>query len=143
MTAPSGTRLSRRRVQLPGQAYVVTWMTRERRPCFEDLTLARAVVRAMRELEEDGRVRSMAWVLMPDHLHWLLQPQGRDELDSVMESLRTATDGGGIWSREFSKEAVPESADIRELSRDIVANPLRWGLAETLGDYPHWDAIWI
>jgi len=25
----------------------------------------------------------------------------------------------------------------------IVANPLRAGLVERLGDCPHWDAVWL
>jgi hypothetical protein len=29
------------------------------------------------------------------------------------------------------------------LARYIVANPLRAGLVEHLGDYPHWDAVWL
>lgn len=143
LAAPSVTRLGRRRVRLPGRAYVVTWMTRERQRCFEDLALARRVVGAMRELEESGRIRSMAWVLMPDHLHWLVQPEGRGELDAGLDALRRATAGTDLWAPEFHVEAVPETDDIRQVSRDIVANPLRWGLAESLADYPHWDAIWI
>lgn len=85
----------------------------------------------------------MAWVLMPDHLHWLVQPQGRSDLASALERLRAVAGGSDFWAGEFSTEPVPESADIRELSREIVANPLRWGLVESLGEYPHWDAIWI
>ncbi|MES9878966.1 MAG: transposase, partial [Candidatus Sedimenticola sp. 1PA] len=33
--------------------------------------------------------------------------------------------------------------DIKELARYIVANPLRGGLVESIGDYPHWDAMWL
>ncbi|MBA1146151.1 transposase [Ectothiorhodospiraceae bacterium WFHF3C12] len=143
LAAPSVTRLGRRRVRLPDQAFVVTWMTRDRRPRFEDLALSRRVIGTMRELEEAGHVRSMAWVLMPDHLHWLVQPEGRGELDAALDALRRASGGADLWAGEFHVEAVPETADIRQVSRDIVANPLRWGLAESLADYPHWDAIWI
>ncbi|PJA25997.1 MAG: IS200/IS605 family transposase, partial [Alphaproteobacteria bacterium CG_4_10_14_0_2_um_filter_63_37] len=27
--------------------------------------------------------------------------------------------------------------------RYLVANPLRKGLVEEIGQYPHWDAIWV
>jgi hypothetical protein len=29
------------------------------------------------------------------------------------------------------------------VARYIVANPLRAGLVEHLGDYPLWDAVWL
>ncbi|PJA25166.1 MAG: IS200/IS605 family transposase, partial [Alphaproteobacteria bacterium CG_4_10_14_0_2_um_filter_63_37] len=28
-------------------------------------------------------------------------------------------------------------------ARYLVANPLRKGLVEEIGQYPHWDAIWV
>ena len=30
-----------------------------------------------------------------------------------------------------------------KLARYVVANPLRAGLVEKLGDYPLWDAVWV
>jgi len=29
------------------------------------------------------------------------------------------------------------------MARYIVMNPKRAGLVERVGDYPHWDAIWL
>jgi hypothetical protein len=29
------------------------------------------------------------------------------------------------------------------VARYIVANPLRAGLVEGIGNYPHWDCIWM
>jgi len=33
--------------------------------------------------------------------------------------------------------------DLQALARYIVANPLRAGLVKRVGDYPHWDAMWL
>jgi putative transposase len=32
---------------------------------------------------------------------------------------------------------------MRAIARYVVANPLRAGLAGTIGDYPYWDAVWL
>ena len=32
---------------------------------------------------------------------------------------------------------------LRDVARYIVANPLRAGLVERVGDYPYWDAVWL
>jgi len=143
-------RIGKRRVRLPGRAYRITWMTARRRPHFERLEAARAVVAAMRAQEARGLVRSMAWVLMPDHLHWLVQLEGEETVDAVLDALRSAcegvegtADGAPLWADDYSVQPLSARDDIREISRDIVANPLRWGLAASLAEYPHWDAIWI
>jgi hypothetical protein len=33
--------------------------------------------------------------------------------------------------------------DVRAVARYIVANPLRAGLVRDIGDYSHWDAVWL
>ena len=33
--------------------------------------------------------------------------------------------------------------EIKDVARYIVANPLRAGLVEKIGDYPFWDAVWL
>lgn len=141
-------RLGKGRVRLPGRAYRITWMTDGRRRHFERLEIARTVVSAMRAQEKRGGVRSMAWVLMPDHLHWLVQMEADETVDSVLEELRAACEGvagtgGRLWAEDYTVRSLSARDDIREISRDMVANPLRWGLAASLAEYPHWDAIWI
>jgi hypothetical protein len=38
---------------------------------------------------------------------------------------------------------VRRQQDMRALARYVIANPLRAGLVESIGDYPLWDAIWL
>lgn len=66
------SRLRRGRVSLPGQACHIISATHARRPVFSDPIAARRVVIAMQHMQEDGWLHAHAWVLMPDHLHWLL-----------------------------------------------------------------------
>ena len=51
------------------QVYCVTTVTRGRRPLLSDITPARLLIRELRCLHDDGHVVSLAWVVMPDHLH--------------------------------------------------------------------------
>jgi len=32
---------------------------------------------------------------------------------------------------------------LRAVARYVIANPVRAGLAERVGDYPFWDAVWL
>jgi REP element-mobilizing transposase RayT len=50
---------------------------------------------------------------------------------------------GTFWQRGFYDYAIRQDEDLKKLARYIVANPLRAGLVESIGDYPHWDAKWL
>lgn len=134
------------------QLYHVTLCTDSRKAWFSDLCCARIVVRQMRQLHEENILNSMAWVLMPDHLHWLFQLDESKSLSNTMKNLkgRTAIElnaylqrKGSIWQRGFYDHALRKEEDIKQIARYIIANPLRAGLVEQIGDYPLWDAIWL
>ena len=63
--------LRRGRYSAPGQHYLVTIATADRCPLFADFFNGRVVARAIRELHDSGSVNSVAWVIMPEHLHWI------------------------------------------------------------------------
>ena len=65
--------LRRGRVSLPGQVYHVTASTLGRRPWFADFHVGCEAVRAFHQQVALADARLLAWVLMPDHGHWLLQ----------------------------------------------------------------------
>ena len=48
-----------------------------------------------------------------------------------------------VWQRGFHDHGIRTGEDLAATARYIVANPLRAGLVERVGDYPHWDAIWL
>lgn len=50
---------------------------------------------------------------------------------------------GPLWQKAFYDRAVRKDKDMRKIARYIVANPLRAGLVERIGDYPFWGAAWL
>ncbi|MFO1430843.1 MAG: transposase [Candidatus Competibacteraceae bacterium] len=100
---------------------------------------------------EQGLVDSLAWVIMPDHLHWLIQlrnmplqqlMQGVKSRSAIAINRRLGTDGQ-VWQKGYYDHALRKEEDIKALARYIVANPLRAGLVTKIGDYPLWDAVWL
>ncbi|MDB5979877.1 MAG: hypothetical protein JWQ69_892 [Pseudomonas sp.] len=144
-------RLRLGRVSELGRVYNVTSIVENRRPVFTDWRLGRLVVTELRRAEQQGLVLSLAWVVMPDHFHWLFelkngslgallkQVKGR----SAIEFNKATGSEGRLWQRGFHDRAVRHEDDLRQLARYIVANPLRAGLVKRAGDYPLWDAIWL
>ncbi|MEG2805894.1 transposase [Stenotrophomonas sp.] len=68
----SSSRLRTGRCSLPGQAYVLTMVCQHRRAAFEEADAAAIVMAHLQDIDRCGHVQSLAWVVMPDHLHWLL-----------------------------------------------------------------------
>jgi len=50
---------------------------------------------------------------------------------------------GPLWQKEYYDRAIRKNDDIKQVARYIVANPLRSGIVNHIGDYSHWDAIWL
>lgn len=137
----------------PGRAYFVTVALDEREQrYFADWRCGRGVVAEMRALHDDGIVNSLAWVIMPDHLHWLFELKDKMTLSAAMKhfkacSARRVNDylnrSGTLWQKGFHDHAIRDGEDIQGIARYIVANPLRGGLVKHVGDYPLWDAVWL
>lgn len=144
--------LRKGRYSEPGREYLVTTVTHRRHPCFVDLSMARLLVKEMQRLEEEDVVVWLAWVIMPDHFHALLSLTGRVSLGEVMNRLKGRSArainarlgrAGPFWQRSFHDHALRAEEDRLAIARYVVANPLRAGLVERLGDYPHWDSVWL
>lgn len=144
--------LRRGRYSEPGRIYLVTTVTRARERVFADFVLARLAIAQMRQITACGGCHTLAFVLMPDHLHWLIQLSecdlsrlvGRFKANSARWVNRQRnTPGFPVWQQGFHDHAVRRDEDLIALARYVVANPLRAGLAARPGDYPHWDAIWL
>jgi len=133
------------------QIYLLTANILGREPVFKDYGLGRLVVHQFRQAQEEGFADTLAWVVMPDHFHWLIQLQ-KGTLGQLMcqvkslstRSVNTASGrSGGLWQQGFHDHALRREEDLVKLARYVVANPLRAGLVEKLGDYPLWDAVWV
>ncbi|MDH5298937.1 MAG: transposase [Desulfobulbaceae bacterium] len=72
----------------PGLAYLVTTVTADRVPLFGDFGNGRIVVRELARLDSEGMVQSLAFVVMPDHLHWLFVLGETLPLSKVMQYLK-------------------------------------------------------
>jgi len=132
------------RVSQAHQLYHVTFCTEKRKKYFNNIYCGRLVVQQMKILQDEKQVDSIAWVIMPDHLHWLFQLGETQSLSAVVKRLKARSAikinhflqrRGSLWQRGFHDHALRKDEDIRQISRYIVANPLRAQLVEHIGDY--------
>ena len=139
------SQLRRGRASVSGQVYHIVATTKKREPVFSDFQHARIAIRVLIEEDKLGAASTLAFVLMPDHLHWLVQLGDHVDIRKVVgrvKSLIARRLDRTVWQPGFYDHALRKDEDIAAVARYIVANPLRAGLVRRLGDYPHWDAIW-
>ena len=149
--AANGCRLRRYRFSERGRIYMLTAVTHQRQPVFADWRLGRLLVDQLRCADEGAAISSMAWVVMPDHLHWLIELK-HGTLAELMCRIKSRSsrsinllrgDQGRVWQRGYYDRVLRRDEDIKGAARYIVMNPLRAGLVRRVGDYPLWDAIWV
>jgi putative transposase len=140
-----GKDLRKGRLSETERIYHITTTTFQRRPLFSQFTEARIVIDAIRSEEENGQAATLAYVLMPDHLHWLMQLNSGALSDVVgrVKSITAHRIGRQVWQRGFYDHALRSDEDVMSVARYIIANPVRAGLVDRVGDYPYWDAIWL
>lgn len=143
--------LRRGRVSIPGQLYLLTTVTRRREGLFADPVRARVACRVIHATPTWADSRLLAWVLLPDHWHGLLQ-LGDEPLGRVMNRFKAGVSralhdscavDGAPWERSFHEHVLRRDEDIKCVARYLVANPVRAGLADGVLAYPYWNAVWL
>ncbi|CAN7254418.1 transposase [Pseudoxanthomonas sp. LjRoot168] len=144
--------LRKGRVSQPGRAYLVTFTTAERKPLFKQPGRAMDACRAMTCSRLWYRSRLLCWVLMPDHWHGVIELGELDSLPTLVQRLKSNSarivrlrhpDTGQVWEKGFHDRALRDASGVLATARYVVANPLRAGLACSVGEYAWWDAVWI
>ncbi|KAF0220467.1 MAG: hypothetical protein FD174_1121 [Geobacteraceae bacterium] len=172
MLKPHGKDLRKGRVSLDGQIYLVTSVTLDRKPYFADFRWGRVLVRTMQHHAEIGDVESLAFVVMPDHFHWLFALMGQCSLSELIGRVKGAAayqinhlhEGafsgmiashtiadeaaptmrlGRVWQKGFHDRALRRDEDLRSVARYMVMNPVRAGIVQRIWYYPLWDAVWV
>jgi putative transposase len=152
-TSEGGARQLRKgRSSVSGQIYHVTAITHERQSVFEDLFLGRIIVSCLRYESEAGRANTLCYVVMPDHIHWLLDLVGKNSLSRVVHNVKSqsarrinAARGqfSAVWQRGFYDRAIRQDENVPAVARYLVANPQRAGIARSCREYSLWDAVWL
>nr|WP_294977499.1 transposase [uncultured Pseudomonas sp.] len=143
-----GKNLRNGRHSIEGQRYLVTTVTYQREPVFTHWNASCPVAQTLHQL---AQANLLAWVLMPDHLHCLIQLE-KDSLSDFMQRLKSLTAislnkalkrTGKVWQSGYHDHALRRNEDLKAAARYLIANPLRAGLVKSLCDYPFWSAVWL
>ena len=157
-TKQRGKDLRKGRFSENNRIYLVTTVTNQRQKIFTDFSLGRQVVYAIRYQHQQQKVNSIAFVVMPDHIHWLFALQNDNSLAEVMHSVKGRSSNQiqkirrergeissrqSLWQKGYHDHALRKEEDLQQTARYIIANPIRAGIVNKVANYPLWDAIWL
>lgn len=146
-----------RRDSTPGGTYFFTVVTGSRRPILA--ALVPELRQAIGEVRSSRPFSLLAWVVLPDHMHflWRLPPGDADHSRRwgeikrrVGRSVRTAhgfdnqmgdsarhRHESGLWQRRHWEHRIRDDTDLHRHIDYIHYNPVKHGLVERAVDWPH------
>ncbi len=133
-----------------GHAYVLTTVTHGRRRYFDDPTAAQVVMDVHHRIDTEGLTQSLAYVVMPDHIHWLVELRAFS-LDYIMQRFKSSSalqvnrmlgQSGRFWQSGYHDHAIRSDESLFRHAMYVLGNPIRAGLTTQLGEYPHAWCRW-
>jgi REP element-mobilizing transposase RayT len=128
---------------MPHAHYIVTTVVHARRRLLSRREAWGVVADEIARLEHAGAVENLAWIVMPDHVHWLLALR-EGPLSRVVQQMKSnaarrlnALCGWPppFWQAGFFDHRLRSDEDLRRQAEYLLANPVRAGLVPTAADY--------
>jgi putative transposase len=132
-----------RRFYVKGQPYFITCVTFERMPCLLDNVdlLRRAIKKTNTALPHDV----LAWVVLPDHWHAVIDPK-ECTISDIMHRIKLKFVSrylqkhdlrrGRVWQNRFWDHVVRNERELRKYLDYIHYNPVSHGLVASPFDHP-------
>ena len=126
-------------------SYFLTICTRHRAELFLESALADAVVAQFRRTSRAMGFAVLAYCVMPDHVHVLVQ--GRRHTSDFRRFVKRVKQSTGqryshnarrpLWQEDYYDRVLRPEEPEAMVARYIVENPVRAGLVSNPSDYPY------
>jgi len=148
-----------RRSHAQGAAYFFTVNTHERQPLLTSVPVRQALREAIAEVRSRAPFIIHAWVLLPDHLHYIWElPPGdaafgmrwssikrlvtqscgaREETTATTSASRIKRREGSLWQRRFWEHQIRDENDWVRHADYIHFNPVKHGHVQRVSDWPY------
>jgi REP element-mobilizing transposase RayT len=103
-------------------------------------------------LHFDGeRYHLLAWVVMPNHVHWLFTPLDGHKLKEILHSIKSFCSNeanlildrrGTFWMEDYFDRWIRDEKHFKNAVRYIEHNPVKAGLCRKPEDWPWSSAHW-
>ncbi|WP_205749192.1 transposase [Desulfopila sp. IMCC35008] len=143
--------MRRPRIVVPGIPMHIVQRGNNQQHCFSAKEDYIAFLEWLREYSHLSKSNIHAYVLMPNHVHFLATPQDEDSISILMKRLgqryvqffnRKYNRSGTLWEGRYKSCIVEPQKYLLDCCRYIETHPVRAGLATDPGEYP-WSSYGI
>jgi len=125
--------------------YLTTSVTQERFPFFRRSATAELFIDVLQHYRRQGHYKLHAFVVMPDHVHLLITPEGIT-LERAMQFVkggfsRRFAPRTTVWQKGFQDHRCRDAEEFLVRKRYVHENPVRAGLAAEAHLYPFSSAF--
>src|SRR5947207_480503 len=133
------------------QRYFATTCTAFRRPVFTERWIVTEVARQLRLNATLFQFALVAYCVMPDHLHALLEATSeRSDFEAMMKRFKQTTgfaykkqSGRQLWQPGYHERLLRDDEENEAVARYILENPVRADLSTAIGEYPYaWSDVY-
>jgi len=120
------------------QIVFITQVVKDREPAFAQPILASLLLRSWHRTQERIPFRMLAYVILPDHFHILIQPIGSVNFSQIMHSLKLSFTNSykrlingqapfTFWQKRFWDHVIRSELDLENHIHYIHFNPVKHG----------------
>jgi putative transposase len=129
----------------PSRIFFATTKTSMSRRLLQSERNAKLLIDVMRSLVAEHRFKLHDFVVMPNHIHVLIEVAGEMTIEKAMQlikgrfSYRLSHEfgyKGEVWQRGFTEVQVLNQQSLEAHKTYIAENPLKAGLAASTKEYP-------
>jgi len=130
----------------PSRTFFATTKTHAGRRLLQSDRDATLLIDVLRRCVAERKFQLLDFVVMPDHVHLLITVNGSMSIEKAMQfvkgrfSYRLKKEFGylgEVWQPGFSETRADTEESIAKYRQYIAQNPIKAGLAETVGEYPY------
>jgi REP element-mobilizing transposase RayT len=140
--------LRKGRHSIPGFYYSLTVCTLDKRPLLANTEAADIIFKSFDWLEANDRLEWFCVVVMPDHIHGVIQLGSKQTLPRLMQSFKSFTakeinahlgHRGSLWQGACYEHGIRRDESLKAIIRYCYENPVRRGLVKVAKDYLYWQ----
>jgi REP-associated tyrosine transposase len=130
------------------QRYFLTICTHQRAKFFTDKSKIDLVVDQFFYTAREQGIAIVAYVMMPDHMHLLVD--GEFDAADLKQFVKLSKQRAGyrfkrqhqqrLWQDGYYEHVVRDEERTEEIVYYIIANPVRKGIVDAPMDYPYWGS---
>jgi len=135
-----------RRCFEPGAAYFITNVTYKRKALFTEEKAINLLLLTIEYLKLSLDYRIFAFCILPEHIHFIIQPFGKYSLSYIMQLVKgnfsrrfnkMYDSGGHIWQKRFYDEGIRGEGMLISKIEYIHNNPLKHGIVTDVDKFEY------